>query len=439
MSHIDDRLRAADPVAGRAYQHPNLDEMIARISAPSLAPISAQWRAFKVRMAAAVAIASAGTVGAIALLQAAAPSLSVLVLAAASTGAQSPAAGTAMMTYEEFQFTAGPNLGTGPSLGAAYRIQSPANGLDEAARISSIFGVSGTPQTLSGSGTDWTVTDPSGSTLAYQVYGGVASWNFNSSSSIASSAVTSGPPAVAAPPSSVAVPPTSTLENDARHYMKELGYGYTLTDPTFSTQSITTGTTSDTSSTTMSEETVSYVVAVDGTPTSQAVQFTVDAANTLVDASGPAFSVDSSTNYPLRRPVDGVAALNAEQQQRFAPSNGTAVTPDTSNGGSVSPPGAATPATGSAAPGSPAGPTTTTTPTPPPGPPIVDVTLNGVTVTLGAYQLDNGTVYLVPMYSYSGEATGPDGNTYTGSWSAIAVDPAYVHFNPASAGGVINY
>ena len=436
MSNIDDRLRAADPVGGRVYLHRDLDAMIARVTAPAPARLDQQWAGFKLKMASAVAAASLLTLGAVTALSTAGPSLPVLALNAAGAKASVPA-GSMMMVYEKFVFSAGPNLSSSPGLASAYAVQSPADPSSEAARIASIFAVTGTPQNANGSATDWTVTDPSGSTLVYQSYGGVANWSFNSSSSIASSSVGSGttsstPPST--PPASAqsagTVPSTATLEDDARAYMRQLGYNYSLSDPSFSSATSSTGPTANSSSTTINEETVSYTVSIDGIATDQTAQFTVDGSNTLVDASGPAFNLGAPINYPLQSPVDGVAVLNADQQKRFAPANAGTVTP--SSGAPAGAPGTTVPGSSNGSPG----PTTTTTT--PQGPPIVNVSLTDETVTLGTYQLDNGSVYLVPVYDYAGVASGPNANTYTGTWSTVAVAPAYAHFTRAG-GGIIAY
>jgi hypothetical protein len=345
-----------------------------------------------------------------------------------------------MRIYEKFSFTAGPDLSASPSLGAAYALQSPAKPSAEAARLASVFNVSGTPQDVNGDGTDWNVTDSAGNTLDYEFYGGVANWYFNAATPSATSSVAPTPPATGTSSSSGSdpsgpVPSTATLEKDAQGYLQQLGYGYTLSDPSFSTSTTSTGPTSDPTLNTVNEETVDYTVSVDGTATDQTAQFTVDGSNNLINASGPSFNVASSTNYPLQSPVDGVAVLNADQQQQFGPVNGTTVIPVPSSG-AVSPLGTSASTT---TPGSPAGTSDSTTTTPPLSPPIVNVVLNDVTVSLGTYQLDDGTVYLVPVYSYDGVATSADGTTYTSTWSTIAVSPSYVHFSTARSGGVIAY
>ena len=85
MSDFDQRLRAADPVAGMSYQHPNADAMISRIEAR--APLARRHvlRSFQLKMASAVTMAAVLTVGGIAALEGAVPALQVLTLSAAKS------------------------------------------------------------------------------------------------------------------------------------------------------------------------------------------------------------------------------------------------------------------------------------------------------------------------------------------------------------------
>jgi hypothetical protein len=157
----------------------------------------------------------------------------------------------------------------------------------------------------------------------------------------------------------------------------------------------------------MNTETVTYSVDVAGIATDQPVEFSVDASNHVIYASGPAFSVNSTSNYPLQSPADGVAALNAEQQSRFPSS------------------------------------TSATTSAPLAGPPIVDVTLTSVSLALATYQLTDGTTWLLPVYNYVGVSSNADGTSSTSDWYVLAVDPSYLQVSSHSSGagphGPINY
>src|SRR5580704_17487868 len=92
MSDFEDRLRAADPAAATSYEHPDTDAMISRIMASAPRARRHVLRSFQLRMAGSVAIAAALTVGGIAALEGAAPSLAVFSLAAAKHSA-APQAG----------------------------------------------------------------------------------------------------------------------------------------------------------------------------------------------------------------------------------------------------------------------------------------------------------------------------------------------------------
>ena len=77
--------------------------------------------------------------------------------------------------------------------------------------------------------------------------------------------------------------------------------------------------------------------------------------------------------------------------------------------------------------------TTTTTPS---GPPIVDVTLDNETISYQTYQLTDGSVWMLPVYNYTGVVNNTDGSSYTGTWSTIAVDPIYIQVSTSSSGGI---
>ena len=319
----------------------------------------------------------------------------------------------------------------------------PTSGSAEASRIASIFSVSGTPVDTNGDATNWTVTDPSGPSVSYDQYGGVPQWYYQSTStaSFAPSSSAGAAPGVAAVPAR-AMPSRAVIESGVKGYLSRLGYGYGVGSPQFSS-SVATTTGPDQVATTTNWATVDYGVLVDGTLTDQSVQFTFDASNQLVSASGPAFSVDAPVNYPLQSPVAGVAVLNAQQRSYFtssgapsgappgtvgtvAPTGSGPVTQDTTNPSSVS----SGTSTGSVPT---PGPTDTSVATSPAGPPIIDVTLDSVDVTLQSYTLTDGSVWLLPIYTYTGNVTPSDGTSYHGTWSTIAVDPAFVQVAVATS------
>jgi hypothetical protein len=436
MSDFEERLRAADPAATSSYEHPDTNAMISRIMARS--PRARHvMRSFQLRMAGSVALAAALSIGGIAALDGASPSLAVFALAAPHSAkspdtkfgaSRSPGPGSTMMRiYEEFNFSAGPDLGATAGTGAAYELQLPASASAEDARLATIFGVSGTPVDTNSDGQDFTVTDSSGSFVDYETYDTVPQWSYSIAIPQAdgtSSTTTDG--------TTVAMPSQSTVNNDVQNYLGQLGYGYQVSDPQFSTSNNVT-TSPGQATVTTNEEQATYGVTVDGQTTDQYFDFTVDQNNDVVSADGPAFSVMPAVNYPLQSPAAGVAVLEAQQQAYFASNSssgqptgsGSSITPLTSGSNDSTP---ATPPSTAA--------TNDTTTTTPSGPPIVDVTLDAETISYQSYQLTDGSVWMLPIYNYTGLVNNTDGSSYTGTWSTIAVDPAYVQVSTSSSGGI---
>jgi hypothetical protein len=432
MSDFEDRLRAADPAAASTYQHPDSNAMISRIMARAPRERRHVLRSFQLRMAGSVAIAAALTVGGIAALEGASPGLAVFALAAphhstavgnakAPGGFSSLHAALPMQIYEEFDFSAGPDLSANAGTGAAYELTLPTSASAEDARLAAIFGVSGTPVDTNNDGQDFTVTDPSGNYVDYETYDTVPQWSYSVAIPQApntSSTTTEGV--------SVAMPSQSTVNGDVQSYLSQMGYGYQVSDPQFS-ESNNVVTSPGVPTVTTNEEQATYSVTADGVLTDQSLQFTVDQNNNLVSASGPAFSVMPGVNYPLQSPAAGVEVLEAAQQAKFS-QNGSGQSSDSSGS---TPPLPGTNATPPSTPGS--SDTTTTTPS---GPPIVDVTLDSETISYQTYQLTDGSVWMLPVYNYTGSYTNADGNASTGTWSTIAVDPTYIQVSTSSSGGI---
>jgi hypothetical protein len=408
VSDFEDRLAALDPAAAAPYQHRDLESMITRVTRQSASAKGRAWRNFQLKVAGAVVASALLTTGAIATFSSG-PSLAVLALAGANhppAAFSTSVAGSAMEIYEEFNFSAGAGLSTQAPTSPSYQLQIPANGSAEAARLATIFGVSGTPVNTNGDGSVWTVTDPAGDTLVYQ-NSGVPEWNYTAASS--------GPSSSSEAASLSALPSNAATDALARSYIQQLGYGYSLSDPSFGTSTTSQLNTDGSTASAVSTNDVSYAVLFQGITMNEQINFSVNANNTVADASGPAFSVGSPVNYPLQSPQAGVAALNAAQQSKFA--NTT-----TSTSGATTD----------------AGPSTTT----PSGPPIVNVTLNASSVTFGVYELTDGSVWLLPVYSYSGNATSASGTTATGTWSELAIDPSYVAGSANATAvnhGVVNF
>ena len=432
MSDFEDRLRAAE---ASSYQHPDTNAMISRIMARAPRERRHVLRSFQLRMAGSVAVAAALTVGGIAALEGASPGLAVFALAAPHASALPNDKATAnagyrtalpMHVYEEFDFTAGPDLSANAGTGAAYELTLPTSASVEDARLAAIFGVSGTPVDTNNDGQDFTVTGASGNYVDYETYDTVPQWSYSvaipqapNTSSTTSDGVT------------VTMPSQSTVNGDVQNYLGQLGYGYQATDPQFS-ESNNVVTSPGQPTVTTNEEQATYGVTADGVLTDQSLQFTVDQNNNLVSASGPAFSVTPGVNYPLQSPAAGVEVLEAAQQSEFA-ANGSG---QSSGSGTSTPPLPGTYSPSSATPPSTTPGTSDTTTTTPSGPPIVDVTLDAETISYQTYQLTDGSVWMLPIYNYTGLVTNADGSSYTGTWSTIAVDPTYIQVSTSSSGGI---
>jgi len=429
MNEFEDRLRAADPAAANSYQHPDTNAMISRIMTQAPRARRHVLRSFQIRMASSVALAAALTVGGIAALEGAAPSLAVFSLEAPSSsphhGSLVPKATAGFSTalpmriLQEFNFSVGPDLSTTAGTGAAYELQLPTSASAEAARVATIFDVSGTPVDTQNNGHDFTVTDPSGNYVEYQTYDTVPQWSYAVAIPQAASTTTSDG-------TTVAMPSQSTVEADVQTYLERLGYDFQVSDPQFSTSNNVMSSPGQPSVTTNDEQ-ASYSVTVDGQMTDQYFSFTVDQNNAVVSASGPAFSVMPSVNYPLQSPAAGVGVLEAQQQSEFA-ANGSSGQPSGSQS-STSPP--APPNASSSSPSTTDATNTTTTTIP-----IVAVTLDAESVTYQTYELTDGSVWMLPIYNYTGNVIGGIGSSYTGTWSVIAVDPTYIDLSNASSGGI---
>ena len=293
MSDFDERLRAADPAAGMSYQHPNVDAMISRIEAR--APLARRHvlRSFQLKMASAVTMAAVLTVGGIAVLDGAGPALQVLALGAAKTSPHAPSAFGAqavpksglMRLYEEFDFSAGSGLSSSAASAPSYQLSLPASAQSEASRLATIFNVAGTPTDTNGDGSDWTVTDAAGDTLDYENYGGVPQWYFNSAPSNAQSITTTDG-------TTATMPNNSAVDADVQGYLTQLGYDYSVAGGQYSTATVTASSPGQADVTT-NEETASYTVTIDGVATDQTFDITIDANNNVIEADGPAFTLDA--------------------------------------------------------------------------------------------------------------------------------------------------
>jgi hypothetical protein len=389
MSDINDRLAALDPAANNPYQARNLDDMISRITAtPSGAARSTWWQRVQLRIAGVLILGSLVGATTFVLVDNGA-SLPVLAIQNLAQHRPTSTFGNSdtMQRYEEIDFASGASLSTSSPTTSSYQLQIPASAATEAARVASIFGVSGAPHEASGS---WTVTSPSGATLDYETTG-LPQWYYSSSTPGVA-------PATASSSASATVPSHATLIADAQSYLAKLAYGYDASLPSFSTSTSST-TAANGTPISQSQEEVTYIITVNGLVTDQSVSFSVDSQNNLVYAQGPAFHLAAGTNYPLQSPASGVSTLNATERAAYPASTGTSAQ----------------------------------------GPPVVDATVNSASVSLATYQLKDGSTWLLPLYTYSGNVTQTDGTTSSGTWSELALEPSYVQISSSVARGIVNY
>jgi hypothetical protein len=57
---------------------------------------------------------------------------------------------------------------------------------------------------------------------------------------------------------------------------------------------------------------------------------------------------------------------------------------------------------------------------------------------LASYQLKNGTLWLLPLYTYSGSVTPVHGTTAMRTWSELAVEPTYITGLSTALPGISN-
>jgi hypothetical protein len=378
MSDVEDRLAALDPAANQPYRHADLDAMITRVVATPVRVQSTRWQRIQARFAGGLIVGTLATALTLVATQGT-PSLPALAIQRALTGpSASFATALPMSTSENLRFSAGPRISAhAPSI-ASYKLTLPKNAKAESVRLAAVFGVAASPKASGAS--NWTVTNASGAALNYND-AGLPQWYYSSTTPKVAPAEESGS-------SPVATPSHAVLEADVRQYVGKLRYNYTLSAPSFSTATTST-TTQDGAPLTVYSETVTYSVLVHGTATDQTISFTVDPTNALLNAEGPAFHVGSGVTYPLQSPRVGVADLRNSEERSFGATKSPAAT----------------------------------------------VTVARDTVTLAAYELKGGSLWLLPLYTYSGSISGSTGASAARAWSELAVEPRYVAGSSTASAG----
>lgn len=370
MSDVERRLAALDPAANETYRHRDLDAMIARIVTSPPQATSTRWHRLQARLAASVLVASVLLAASLATIQGA-PSLPALSIQRALVN-PSDTFQTALVpasTASGVRFRAGTQLSSSAPSVLSFELATPKDPSRETARIAAVFGIAGTPR-LEG-GDTWQEASAAGAALDYAA-SGVPEWHYSSTSPKVA-------PATEASHASVPMPSHTSLEAVARRYLTALGFNYAVSDPSFSSATIST-TTSAGAPLTVSSEQVTYFIDVKGTATDQSVSFTVDSKDTLLYADGPAFNVLRGRAYPLLSPLAGAEALAASRR------------PAANSSASVA--GRAT--------------------------------LTGAYLELATYELVNGTIWLLPVYTYHGTFIRTTGAHAASTWRELALEPSYV-------------
>ncbi len=417
MSEFDptpeERLSALDPMAQASYAPVDLNATLRRVTAVPLVTKVGLARGLRLRIGSAASAAALATVGGIFALSGAATSLPVLSLGAshslgAATNDKASPSSTfmpAMRIWGHWVFVAGPDLSTASGSAPTYILSAPSDLTGSSQSIAAVFHVTGDPSQDPATNGYWSIGD--NQQLSFWTGNGVLSWSFSSANG--ATAVSSDPgttvPTDTAPVVDQNVPDNATLDSWAQSYLDALGLTGQVSNTQYSSHTDpTTG---------VVQATVSYDWTPNGVDTQQNISFTFDGTGALQWANGVSGSLSDGGSYPTLSEAAGVAALQSQQDSFQGgpivdPVPGTVV-PDTTNSGS---------STGSAPSSSGSTDTTGSTDVTTTTEPIHTVTLDTATIQYSTYTLTDGTVMLLPQYSY----TGDDGST----WNVLALDPAYV-------------
>ena len=358
MSDALTRLAAADPYAREPYVV-DLDDLITRVTRTSPHE-QTLWRRFQLRVGAALSTSALVTAGAIAVLQAAGSSLPVLNFAApVAHSAYGSAVTFAPSTAAKTSAVSLTHFRAGPALSNA-----PTQGAAYQLSVPTNPTVE-TTRLASVFRVQGPVAASSNKTIWHTSDHGATLTYVDA---VLPSWRYARAPGLALGPGASFLS-TRALETSARDLARRLGYDYQLASPRVSHVASSSP-----------EVRVRFPLEVAGVTTNLSLTFSFDARGALVGASGPSFQVAQSYVYPLVSSRGGVARLNA-----------------------TAPPTRATSSRGTAKPSSSAH------------------TLRRATLSLRAFQLHNGALWLVPIYTYDG---GP--RARTGSWSLVALAGRYV-------------
>ena len=405
MTDEFDRLRAANPATNTTYTHGDLASVARRAEMPTSNASTRFAQGFRLKMASAAMAATLLTSGGIVALESGSSPLPVLSLGAASSStaptAESPptSGGTsdskiaggsqsAMRIWGTYEFSASDRLSSSPDQAPVYRVSgsSDPSGLtidlakalgifDSAVEIKVTHGDFGIPMTWYEYATD------NGTISVNAGRNGATSWYFSSP--------------VAGVSSDGSLDTNTITKRELARWSNAaidgLSFDLSLGDATYSIYG--------------DQGSVNYQVLVGGIVTDMSVSLSFDNQGTLLWASGSVATFDRVGNYPLISERDGVDNLSSGTMSGGGP---VAMTDDLARGATSSD---VIPVDGS---------DDVLTP------PVIKVLITSSTVQLITQQMTDGSVWLIPMYSYTGAATYEDGTTMESTWSTIAVDPAYL-------------
>jgi hypothetical protein len=312
---------------------------------------------------------------------------------------------------QTINFKAGSRLSVKSSRGFAYLLSVPPSATAMVERLARIFDTVGPPTGKGGKQARLTIGSLHGSLVIYRqdrIYPSFDYWRNNCGNVSGKWAARFGCPVHPwQSPEQVQTPSrlTHALMNEvSAHYVRTLGFGYSIGDPTFS------GLERDPAFAVCGhlcgEKDVRYTVFIGGVPSDQMIGFAFNQAGQVTRVDAPAFFVHrTATAYPLLSPAAAVPVLD-----RSHPFVGEGLVGGFSR--------CLTPCTPE------------------------DGTLNSAKMTLSPYLLQNGTVLALPVYAFS-EATlqipvhgasSAHSEPLPGVWPVLAIEPSDVHYVNALAG-----
>ncbi len=410
MSSFDERLSASDP-ARDGYTHPAMGAMISRVVATGRPRRDAAWRAFRLKIASAVAGTGVVTGAGILALSSAGVSLPVLSFAAATTHTSSAGSiyGTStapnamlMPLQRNWQITGADNVSDAPGSAVVYTLSAPSDLAGTLSQAAQVLGVDiGAPST-NGDDQSYSATGQNYSGWL-ESNDGFASWGISLNSSTTSAAA-SGPVSL------------DQFNATALSDAQQLGT-FELGAP--SPQALGDNNTGPVD--------VTVPILVDHEQTDFAYDFTFGSDGSLQSADGVAATLSPLATYPLVSPSAGVGEILSQLYVTTAPMGGGFATPMLGSSSNTTAPSAGSSDATTTVPvngtdSTPPDSVPTTDPTTSTIPPTV-VNITGVTDQYGAYSMSGGTTLLLPVYVYNGDVVG---QTWQASFRVIAVDPAYL-------------